>query len=310
MILVRTLRLTALILLFTAAAFAGDGEVTQPPAYQTGREYVVRHTQHTEISLPAAGVTQVIDTVIELRSECRRSGLASGNHDVSTTITRVKVDMRLAEASLSYDSSDPATAKSPLSDGFGDLVGHKFTVTLDGAGETVKITGLEALLKGESNPLGQQFGPAQLQQLLTGTLDLGMPAEGVAPGVQWLHEVQTPLPPAGLVRTAYRFRYSGDEPLFEQDCARFDYLGVLSLDLKTAGDEGDPATPISSDDGSVKGAMWIDKKLGFPRKNIAEIRMTVKMPDPVKKGKTLAMPVKQRVEMELISTRKLGLLEN
>ncbi|MFT5465614.1 MAG: hypothetical protein ACI8UO_000709 [Verrucomicrobiales bacterium] len=274
------------------------------PAFEAGREYVTRHSQHTEVTLEnGEGAKQVVDLTLVLTSACRKAK-GEADREVVTAITSLSVNLNVGGAELRFDSGDPTSARSPLKASFGELVGRKFTVHLDESGKAINLGGLDEFAAGEANPLGQQFGQEQLQQLLAESVDLGLAAEGISAGKQWLHEATTQLPPAGVVRTAFRFRYSRDEAIGEAECARLDCLGVLSFTLESGGS----GEAIETEDGTLRGVVWIDKDLGFPRKSSANLKMTVKMPNPVRPGELLEMPVAQKIEMELISTRKLGLL--
>lgn len=300
----RTLGLTAFAAL---PAFAQESPPhLDRPAFEAGREYVTRHTQHTEVVLSEAdGAKQVVDLTLILKSTCRKSK-GEADREVVSAITSIAIKLDVGGAELSYDSGDPASRNSPLEASFGELVGRKFTVLLNEFGTVTGVSGLGDFAEGDSNPLGQQFGEKQLQQLLASSLELGIPAEGVSAGAQWLHEDTAQLPPAGVARMAYRFRYARDEPVGDANCARLDCLGVISFQLK-AGGSGES---IETEDGTLRGVLWIDKNLGFPRRTSANLKMTIEFPDPARPGEKLSMPVTQKIETELISTRKLGILGN
>ncbi|MEM7011519.1 MAG: DUF6263 family protein [Verrucomicrobiota bacterium] len=289
------MRWISVVIAFASCA-AVNAEPLLSPRYEIGKQYITQHSQRTQIG------EQEIDLSFKLYSICRN---ASGNADreVVSTMTQLKVELKLGEQTMSFDSERQSTGDSPIGASFGKLVGKSFAIQLDESGEVVGVSRIDAFADGAANPLGHHFGEETLQQLLMASIDLGVPADGVKKGGNWLHEVETPLAPDGHVRTAYRYRYETNETVDGVDCARIDGLGVLSISMKSGGGDEDPKDDIETDDGSVSGSIWMDQKLRFPRKSSANVRMNLTAPHPTKQGEQLRTPVVQKVEMKLISVR-------
>lgn len=120
---------------FLASGSALIAQGLDRPRFEPGREYVTRHTQHTEVVLNVDnGVRQVIELSLDLRSRVR-DGRGKVDREVASSITRLTVAMEVGGVALKYDSADAASRSSVLAESFGKLVGREFTVQLDADGK-------------------------------------------------------------------------------------------------------------------------------------------------------------------------------
>jgi hypothetical protein len=288
------------------------GESILPPTYQPGREYVLRSTQHAETVAGFSGeakARQVADVELEVRSVCREREGEPRLRDVAVELLAMKIKVRLGSVEMRYDSRETESGKTVLGQTFRPLIGKSFSVTLDEAGEVVETAGMEAFSTGD-NLLAQQFGPEQLKQIATPALRLGVPTRGAVLGESWKQDREIELGPGQRLTAAFDVRYARDELLENRAHGVIEYGAGIDADLQTApGGEKVPGMTIRIRKGRVNGAISIDKELRFPRSGMSMTTLTMTLPNPSKPAETIEIPVRQSMDFELLSTRRLGKFE-
>lgn len=287
----------------------GAGEPLPAPSYQPGREYVLRSVQHAETVVGISGdakARQVADVELEVRSVCQARKGEAKLRDVVVELLAMNIKVRLGSVEMRYDSRQPESGKTLLGQTFRPLIGKSFSVTLDEAGDVVATAGMEAFSTGD-HLLAQQFGPEQLKQIATPALRLGVPVGGVVMGASWKQDREIELGPGQRLTASFDVAYARDELLENRAHGVIEYGAGIDADLETAPADGKvPGMKIRIREGRVNGAVSIDKELRFPRSGMSMTTLTMKLPNPAEPGETVEIPVRQSMEFELLSTRRLG----
>lgn len=305
-----------MVLLLAVAGMLNAGAADDPllpPAYEAGREYLLRTEQQMEMSLPAgpagkSGQKQVTDVVMELAAICEKAkGRGENERQLTIRIAALRMKMTSGAVSLEFDSAKPPETTTPLTEGFKNLAGAEFVIFLAPDGSITGAESLEEFAGKESNPLGQQLGAEQLKSLMVNALKFGIPAEGVRPGAKWNHMNEIKLPPAGALKIDSTMTYAANENVDGNDLAVIDFTGKASLKTRTSGGPADPRLSLTAEKGTVTGSVRIDRKLNFPKRGKSELKLDVVMPNPAAKGETIRLPATVTESFELISAKKLGL---
>lgn len=300
-------RLLALLYLPFPVLPASGADLLLPPAYQPGREYLIRSTQHAETVAGVAGdarAKQVADVELEVRSVCQAAKSDPKLREVTVELLAINLKVRLGGVEMSYDSRQAGSEKTLLGQTFRPLVGKSFSVTMDEAGEIIATKGMEQFSTGD-NLLATQFGPEQLKQIATPALRLGVPEKGATLGQTWKQDREIVLGPEQRLTAAFDVRYRRDELLENRSHGVIEYGADINADLRTAPADGKtPPITVQIRHGRINGAISIDKELRFPRSGMSITSMTMMLPDPAKPGKFVELPVEQSMNFELLSTRR------
>jgi len=273
-----------------------------PPTYLPGKTYLFQTTQHMEapLALGAGGsdAKQVVDFTLDFAADCKRDPEEPTERVVTTQISRVRANMNMGNIAMDYDSDDPNSGESVLSNAFGEVKGEKFVFYLNEADEIVDATA-NSKLEGQSddNFMQIRLGKEQIKQMVLPALKLGVPAGGVELDSRWTNDMNLTLGPAGNIAAKYQFHYVKDEG----DLAVVEYTADLSIDVQAAGGENDPKVPVEVKDGEVSGFMKIDKTLQFLRLGEANIKTLLTTDHPLDPTQKLEIPVTMSMGFELLN---------
>ncbi|MEO0448185.1 MAG: DUF6263 family protein, partial [Verrucomicrobiota bacterium] len=238
---------------------------------------------------------QVIQMEFEMKNICRL--LPEGDlRELDVTLTKVMMKLNMGGLEMAFDSSEPGQENNIVGQAFQHVLGKSFQLHLDPSGEVVEVLGMEDFGEAKT-PFGQQLGPEQLKQIALPMMSLGIPDGGVQVGDTWDHQVDTPMGPAGNLKSAFTFTYQGDEA----GLARMNYESQIDLKLNPKRDAKDPPMPIEVSNGDLSGHLTVDKEKRFPQSGEASANLKLSMPNPADPTVKLEIPLEQTMSFRLLS---------
>jgi hypothetical protein len=136
-----------------------------------------------------------------------------------TTYDRVQIRQEGPMGKTEFDSSDPPETPSPLTSGYGMLVGKTVSMRMSPKGQVLEVRGLDAILSEmleESDlpdemratmerQMKEQFGDEAALEMMR-DLFLSCPEKPVRPGDTWKQEVALSKPFPMIIDNTYRLR--------------------------------------------------------------------------------------------------------
>jgi len=257
-----------------------------PTTYLPGKEYVLETKQQTEMDMSAVsgggGGKTTIDVTIEMTITCEPH-TESGQKKVTTRFSRMIMDMNSMGMKMSYDSAKEGSERTMLGQqGMGDLVDSEIVMILDEDDEVVELEGEEALADA------QMLDKKQFEQLANPSVQLGIPAAGVAVGDAWENDLTMSLGgQVGDMTSELDLVYASDEQVGGADCAVIEYEGTAKIDLSAL---GQGAGNVKMENSNLEGVMKMDKELRFIREGSADMDFEMTMPNPTNPQQTLQVP--------------------
>jgi len=297
-------------LLFTTIALVqADDKLDFKPAFEVGKTYHQQMEMTQDMPIPKAGKMHMVigmdmDMAVEAGAEPGQTRVV-----VSYEAMRMKADMA-GKQTMNYDSKDPATAKSPGSESFAQMVGAKITLTLDAHNLPVKIEGLDKLSK---NPAAAQFLNEDAMKNMFGQMGLmSLPKQPVGKGESWEFSQAIPNPMMSL-KVNGKYTYAADEVQEGNKIVKVVFDGKLAMaknDDAVAKSAGDSAQATKAreamkkmgmeiTDGVMHGTFDFDPVLHFARKSEVTTSMTMKMKSP-DNGEAMEMSMKQNTVIKLL----------
>jgi hypothetical protein len=142
----------------------------------------------------------------------------NGEWVINQKVEGVKITIEINNQPQSFDSTNPGTTNSPLSEYFKQLVGAEFKITLD---KTMKVTKVEnrdefiRKLSGQNtamDPLLKKIlNDDALKQMADPTFGM-VPNKEVTKGESWKKESKLQLGPIGGYDNTYTYTYDGKDP--------------------------------------------------------------------------------------------------
>ena len=223
---------------------------------------------------------------------------------------RMAMEVDMNGQKMGYDSANPAAGTDPLEVGktISATVGQELQVVLDDHDHIVGIENYDDFIKHLAPAATPDFDPAKMfsRQSLIQMLEQGslqaVPGKPVAVGETWPFGHLLDLPELGKVAVAgsYTLQSVGDHG--GALCAEILTDGTLALDMSASSaggaSEGD-ATAMKILDGSIKGPIWFDLKLGIARETELVEEMTIAMKDPTDASVTINVPTTATTKVTL-----------
>jgi hypothetical protein len=213
---------------------------------------------------------------------------------------------------MGFDSAKPDAGSDPLNlkKTVGATVGQELKMVLNDKDEVETIENYDDFIQhlGPAAVLGlepsKMFSRDSLTQMLKQGSLQGLPGKAVAVGDTWPFNNQIELPQLGKVSVSgtYTLKSVGDHNGVR--CAEIQTDGTLAMDLG-AGAAPDAASPLGAlgmkvSDGSIKGPVWFDLRLGVARETQLVQEMTISMKNPADPSATITVPMKQNISVKLM----------
>lgn len=288
-------------------AFAAD-KVLLKPTLIVGSEYQVRHTTNLTMRLPADD--EATDRKVEMDQQL--SFQIDPHEDekskfVNVTVDSIRVEMKMPEMEMRYDSMDPASKDALIGAAFKNLVNKRLEMVYDEDDQFVKMASTDAFSGGGNTPFGLQMGLEQIKALVRSDIANGFTGEPVGVGESWSHSMNVPLLEMGDMGFDLTYTYKKDVKIEEFDCAMIEVKGKMKGDLN-ADPGGDEESERRADAGfessNILGTLLIDKKLRLVVRADMSMDISVKMPSALGED-PVALPIHQSTRSEVISFRRL-----
>jgi hypothetical protein len=197
---------------------------------------------------------------------------------IKQKIIGVKVDIEIGGNKISYDSTNPVAAGTPLADFFKAMIGAEFAVTISPEGKVTKVEGRDKFIDGlaKANPqmkqlLEQILSDRALEQMAE-PMFAAVPDKPVAKGDAWKREARLVLGPIGSYDATYDYTYEGRD----KDLDRIKVAITLKYTPPGAMEGGGLPFRIKSADLATKdagGTILFDSKAG----RVASVELSVKL---------------------------------
>jgi hypothetical protein len=309
------------VLLLAAASTRAEG-IRIKRQLKPGHTYTMEVTMEQSSKINVAGREMNNDMNVDSTMVMAvKEGEKPGQKLVKMTYGRMAMKMNVGGQEMNYDSTKPDEASGPLGEVMGKIAGKSFNMVLDEKNEVLELKGMEELKK-ELGPMGQMFGKESFSQMLK-LSDLQAPDRDLKTGEIWPMEIKLPLPGVGNLSMRGDCTYEKDTEVDGRKCALIEVGGIVSLkgdaekkssdekEEEDSGEEGDEAGQLNElmkslnmkMTGKYEGKVSFDTELGLERVTEMKMNFTMTMNNPAEPGKTMTVPMKQRMVQKLISVK-------
>ena len=309
----RLFRSIAVALTFLASRAIGADGIVFDQAYKPGYTYhqIMTMSQEMEMDLGETKVDRQVSTTMGM--------LAVVTPHENGRSKRVAIQYDSIQATVagdgqkfSFDSKSPETANSGPLAGYGKIVGQEFKVVFD---EMENVTDVEQLDATVQKLAGNDPASAQMYQQLFNReavkrmmqqSALKSPAgRAVQKGGSWPFSQELELPGLGKLSIRGFYTYVGDTVRNGVKCAEVKAAAEVSMDTSRQAGAGDEAAQrlqqmqLKIEEGKMDGMLYYDTAINFTREIEVghKITLTGKIPDG--SGKTLRLPMRQKITMTL-----------
>jgi hypothetical protein len=316
----KTLTRILLILACVAAPLAAaDLPLEFKQRWIAGKQYffTTQTSQQSTISFgpqtmeQAMAMTMEMSVKVQAHEDGKRKRL-------TTTNDRVTMDMTMNEQKMSYDSAKPDAGTDPLGMGktMGRMIGKELKTLTNEKDEISEIENYDEYMKAITEggaPAGmdmsKMFSRDGLLQTMKQHSLQSFPDHPVAVGESWPFTYQLKLPQVGSVKIKGTYTYKGLVDRGGVSCAEVQTDGVLAMDLGEAeaagGNPAVAALGMKVTNGSLKGPLWFDVKLGMVRDAELVQEMTMSMKNPADPTVEIVVPMKQKITTTLTKVADL-----
>ncbi len=304
----RVFSLLAVLVLGLVSARAQTIEIQQH--WAVGKKYFVTMQMAQQSTFAMAGKT--IEQGMTMTME---TSMAVSQHEdglrkrILLRYDRTAMEMNMSGQKISYDSAKPGEGTDPLGMGktIGAMVGKELKLVANAKDEITDIENFDELLASFAPSavpgfdIRKMFDKEQLTQSMRQGALQSVPGKPVAPGDSWPFSNAVTMPQLGKVAISgnYTFQKMGERN--GVPCAEITVDGKVSMDMAPTA-EADPANPnpvaalqMKVTNGSIKGTLWFDPKLGVARDVQLVQEMTISMKNPLDPTATIDVPMKQTI---------------
>jgi hypothetical protein len=225
------------------------------------------------------------------------------------------MDMSISGQSVSYDSSKPEQGNDPLglSKSLGSMVGKELKVLIDDKDQITSIENYDEFIKNLSaSPfpgmdMSRMFSREAVTEMMKGGGLQAMPDHPVKPGDSWSFTKNIELPKLGKVDVNGTYTLKGISDHGGVQCAELAADAKITMDF-SGGEPSNAALGqlgVKVQDGSLKGTVWFDPKLGMARDTEMTQILTLTMKNPTDPTGTLTIPSKQEISAKLTKVEDL-----
>lgn len=272
--------------------------------WEAGKRYLLRDETSTESSVKAPNMPEPIKTVMNNSRELALTVLKDrpeGGQEIEIEFVGNKIENKMGDRTVaSFNSADDPKMDrtNMIAKLHRKVVGAKFTMVTDVAGQVEKVEGVSNLVrkitlgldKNSATLLKAQFNDESLKKM--GLANDGLPKQAVAPGDSWTNQFDVPLMNGIVAKFTVQSTLKGYEERDKKRCAVIKNTGSAQINAGT----GPQAAAIQFDNVKLDGETLLD-----PEKNLLvsannEIKMEMKVtagaqqnvvPMQIKASKTL-----------------------
>ncbi len=211
---------------------------------------------------------------------------------------RMAMDMSMNDQKLGYDSAKPDEGTDPLGFGktLGAMIGKELKILTDEKDVVSEVENYDEYIKqltAGGGPAGMDITKMFTREGLLETMKQGslqaFPGHPVTAGDSWPFSNHITLPQVGTVTVKGTYTFKGMVDHGGAQCAEIMTDGTITMEAAAGGAEagaagGLAALGVKVTDGSIKGPVWFDPKLGTARDADLMQEMTISMKNPVGPG--------------------------
>lgn len=232
---------------------------------------------------------------------------AQGNTTMRLRYRNLRQTMNMAGRTLVYDSADPDRQAPELAGTLEPLVSAEIIVTIDGAGNVVRVRGMDEIWDrmAQQNPqfaqtaaiMKQQMGNQTIRHMLDRT-DQMLPQEPVAQGDRWKSQMTVTLPFVGELTYEQDSRLEGIRQDEGGQVAMIAYTArITTSQPKTTEMDGTELT-VQAVDLRLTGTAQFDVAMGQARSETLRQEGQMRMSVPGEGGEPQTMTVDQNMSVE------------
>ncbi len=218
---------------------------------------------------------------------------------------RMAMGMDMNGQKMGFDSAKPGDGADPmgLSKSLGAVVGQEMKLVLSATDEVSEVENSDEFVKKfppaalPGMDMAKMFNKEAMAQVLKQGALLATPGKPVQPGDSWPFTSTIEMPQMGAVAVKGTYTFKG---LTDHDgvlCAEIAMVGEIALDLAKA--PAQVAQLGMKADGTLKGTVWFDPKLGFGRDSQTTQELNMTMKNPADPAATMKIPMKQEIRVKL-----------
>lgn len=218
--------------------------------WDTGKRYVIRDETTTESSMKAGNQPEPVKTSLLTARDLALTVLkerSSGGQEIEIEFLAEKVENKMGDRTIAaFNSTDDLKTDrtNAIAKLHRKLVGTKFTLFTDTAGQVEKVEGVSNLVrkitlgldKNSSTLLKAQFSEDALKKMGLG--NEGMPKQAVAPGDSWTNQFDLPLMGGMVAKFTVQSSLKGYEEREKKRCAIIKNTGSAQISAGTTPQAG------------------------------------------------------------------------
>jgi hypothetical protein len=153
--------------------------------------------------------------------------LGSGQGRVETMIDSINATLSRSNVNIEYDSTTDATPAQEFLT-LAALVGESYETDLTEKGQVLALSGIEEIqdkiyAADPSLQLQPNYDLDELENSITNTTSVQLPAGDVTPGATWVTTFEIPTPLTGSMAASATFEYVADETVAGLNCAKIEF---------------------------------------------------------------------------------------
>jgi hypothetical protein len=305
-------------LLTFAVPLFGAEAIDLKERWIVGKKYyqTMQTVQTSTITIAGKTSEQSNSTTMEVSEAVRAQGDGKGKR-TTEKIDRVAVNMSLGGQKVSFDSSKPEENNDPsgLIKGLQSFAGKELRLLVN---EKDEITGIEnydefskALGASVSGvDVSKMFSKETLIQMMDGHALHSVPGHPVKPGDSWPFSTTRDVPMVGKGAVTGNYTLKGIVDHDGVQGAEIIVDAKVSMDMSGL-DSSKAALPEAEKlgakmkDGTFKGTIWFDPKLGCEREAELTAEVAITMNNLAGDGGTITIPSKQIIHTKLTKIEDL-----
>jgi len=274
--------------------------------YQT-----MQTTQTSSFAVAGQNMEQSVTTTMEISQAVRPQADGKGKR-MTLKYERVAMEMSLSGQKMGFDSSKPNEGNDPLglSKTLGGMVGKDLQILLNEKDEITGIENYDDFIKQlAASPvpgmdMSKMFSKDSITQMMKGQALQSLPNHPVKAGDTWPFTTNVELPQLGKVGIAGTYTLKGMGSFEGNPVAQIDADAKISMDFSGATGAQPGVSQLAQlgmkvENGSLKGTIQFDPKLGVARDTQMTQELTMTMKNPTDPSAKITVPIKQNIEMKL-----------
>ena len=219
--------------------------------------------------------------------------------------------MEMNGQKMGFDSAKPGEGTDPLglAKTMGATVGKELKVLLTATDDISEVENYDEFVKNFPSTavpgmdMAKMFNKESMAMMMKQGALQALPGKPVKPGDSWPYTTSVELPQMGKVAVKGTYTFKGMAERGGVPCAEIATVGEIALDMAKP-DAASPAGAALAQmgmkiEGSLKGTVWFDPKLGFAREAQLTQEMNMTMKNPTNPAAMITVPIKQEINTTL-----------